>query len=101
VRSLATVGLRIERLAAQRRPQRRVLCVVGDQSRIDWQRVERLESEGAEVVLVTTGVPRSPDQAEGGMVEHELGPQPWLAERWHGGLPPTLAHLALLAHPGF
>jgi hypothetical protein len=53
-----------------------VLCVVGDEARIDWQRVAALEASGAEVVLVTTGVPRSPDQDEGGMVEFELGAQP-------------------------
>jgi hypothetical protein len=73
---LATVGARIEQLARQRLPQRRVLCVVGDPSRIDRDRVAALEAEGAEVVLVTTGVPRSPDEAEGGMVEFELGAQP-------------------------
>jgi hypothetical protein len=73
---LATVGARIERLAAQRLPQRRVLGVVGDEARVDWQRVAALEASGAEVVLVTTGVPRSPDETEGGMVEYELGAQP-------------------------
>jgi hypothetical protein len=74
--SLVTVGRRIEQVARQRLPQRRVLCVVGDQSLIDWQRVAVLEGEGVEVVLVTTGVPRSPDQAESGMVEYEMGAKP-------------------------
>jgi hypothetical protein len=73
---LATVGRQIEQLAARRLPQRRVLCVVGDETRIDWQRVRHLEAEGAEVVIVTSGVPRDPDRAAGGMTEHEIGPQP-------------------------
>jgi hypothetical protein len=76
MRSLATVGRQIEQLAARRLPQRRVMCVVGDPSRVDWQRIAELEGEGAEVVFVSTGVPRSPDQAEGDMVEFEMGAQP-------------------------
>ena len=77
MRSLATVGRQIEQLAARRLPQRQVLCVVGTEDRIDWDRVRHLKAEGAEVVLMTTGVPRSPDQkAEGGMVEYELGAPP-------------------------
>jgi hypothetical protein len=74
--SLVTVGRRIEQVARQRLPQRRVLCVVGTRDQIDWQRVADLESAGAEVVIVATGVPRDPDRAAGGMTEHEIGPQP-------------------------
>jgi hypothetical protein len=76
VRSLATIGRQIEQLAARRLPQRRVLCVVGTRDQIDWQRIADLEGAGAEVVIVTSGVPRDPDRAAGGMTEHEMGAKP-------------------------
>ena len=76
MRSLATIGRQIEQLAARRLPQRRVQCVVGDETRIDWRRIADLEGAGAEVVLITSGVPRNPDEAEGGMVEFEMGATP-------------------------
>jgi hypothetical protein len=74
--SLVTVGRRIEQVARQRLPQRRVLCVVGTRDQIDWQRVADLESAGAEVVIVATGVPRNPDGPRAGITEHEMEPQP-------------------------
>jgi hypothetical protein len=74
---LRSLGLKIERLATQRLFQpRKVFCVVGTEDRIDWDRVRQLEAEGAEVVVILTGVPRNPDEAEGGMVEHEIGGEP-------------------------
>jgi hypothetical protein len=76
MRSLATVGLRIERLAGQRLPQRRVFCVAGTEDRVDRGRIRQLEAEGAEVVLILSGVCRNPDEEEGGMVEREMGAQP-------------------------
>jgi hypothetical protein len=77
MRSLATVGARIEQVARQRLFQpRRVFCVAGTEDRLDRKRIAALEAEGAEVVVILSGVPRNPDEAEGGMVEHEIGLQP-------------------------
>ena len=63
-----------EPLARQRLPQRQVFCVAGTEDRIDRDRVRELEAEGAEVVIIMTGVCRNPDEAEGGMVEYEVAP---------------------------
>jgi hypothetical protein len=77
MRSLASLGARIEQAARQRLFQpRRVFCVAGTEDRIDRDRIAALETEGAVVVVILSGVPRNPDEAEGGMVEFDQGPMP-------------------------
>jgi hypothetical protein len=72
---MKALGQQIERLARQRLFQpRRVFCVAGPPDRINWEWIAALEAEGAEVVIILSGVPRSPDEEEGGMVEFDQGP---------------------------
>ena len=74
---MKALGWQIERLARQRLFQpRRVFCVAGTEDRIDRERVGALEAEGAEVTVILTGVPRNPDEEEGGMAEFDQGPMP-------------------------
>jgi hypothetical protein len=57
--------------------------------------------------LASTGlrIERLAAHTRGGLSDedraHILAWQARLAERWHGGPPPTLAQLALLGRPGF
>jgi hypothetical protein len=60
MRSLATVGRQIEQLVRQRAQQRQVILAAGHRDLVDWGEVARLEAEGVEVVIVTTGIERGP-----------------------------------------
>jgi hypothetical protein len=60
MRSLATVGAKIEQLVRQRAQPRQVLVAAGSHETVDWGEVARLEAEGAQVVIVFTGIVRNP-----------------------------------------
>jgi hypothetical protein len=60
MRSLATVGRQIEQLARVRAQQRQVILAAGSRELVDWVEVARLEAEGAQVVIVFTGIVRGP-----------------------------------------
>ena len=68
---IGSLRARLAKLEAARLPPRQVLVVAASPDRVDWQRIAELEGEGAQVVIVTTGVSRNPDEAEGGMVVRE------------------------------
>jgi hypothetical protein len=74
MRSLTTLGRRIEQLVRARSARRQVIVAAGTRDLVDWPRVAALEAEGVQVVIITSGVPRKPDEAAGGMTEHEIGP---------------------------
>jgi hypothetical protein len=60
MRSLATVGAKIEQAARAKSQQRQVIVAAGSAEAVDWHEVERLEAEGTQVVLVFTGIVRDP-----------------------------------------
>jgi hypothetical protein len=68
MRSLATVGRQIEQLERARSQQRQVLIVAGTPEAVDHAQIAALEAAGAEVTIVTTGIPRDPpaDEVEAG-----------------------------------
>jgi len=76
---LSTLRARLAKLEAARLPPRQVLVVAASPDRVDWQQIAELEGEGAQVVIVTTGVcrnPDGPDEAEAGMVVREVEARP-------------------------
>jgi hypothetical protein len=68
MRSLATVGAKIEQAARAKSQQRQVIVAAGSQELVDWGEVARLEAAGLQVVIVTTGIVRGPLDP---VVEHE------------------------------
>jgi hypothetical protein len=60
MRSLSTVGAKIEQVARQRAQQRQVIVAAGSRELVDWGEVARLEAEGTQVVIVFTGIVRGP-----------------------------------------
>jgi hypothetical protein len=60
MRSLSTVGAKIEQVARQRAQQRQVIVAAGSRELVDWGEVARLEAKGALVTIVFTGIVRGP-----------------------------------------